>query len=124
MYGELLLIEDEDSIREIITDKLKAAGYHLRIHESADPMKALDLFHKNKERISFVICDYFLPIQNGDDLCQIIKSHKLDIKVFCLTGGTIDKSKPMIDFDRVFFKPYISFSILPKLAVTSIGFKF
>ena len=91
MASAVLFVEDEEDIRELVIERLRDSGFISDIYEAADPVKALELYHAHKGEISFLVCDYYLPIQNGNDLCQMIKDSSPDIKIICLTGDTTVK---------------------------------
>lgn len=106
MKNGLLFIEDEESIRELIVERLVDDGFKGNIFEAADPVIGLDLFHKNKDQIKFVICDYYLPIQNGTDLCKIIKENAPEVKIICLTGDTsVTLENHKGEVDLILYKP-------------------
>ncbi len=106
MGKSILFVEDEADIRELVVERLEDAGFLHKIYEAADPVAALELFHEHKEEIAYLVCDYYLPIQNGNDLCKMIKESSPDCKVICLTGDTMvtaEDHKSAIDI--VLYKP-------------------
>lgn len=105
MFGEVLLVEDDKDIRELIVESLPDSGFSLNIYEAENPMQGLDLLHEYKDRISTVVCDFYLPIQNDDDLCEIIKNNHPKMNVFCLTGEASVKAGDRPIIDKVFYKP-------------------
>ncbi|MFT6071143.1 MAG: DNA-binding response OmpR family regulator [Bacteriovoracaceae bacterium] len=106
MKNGLLFIEDEEEIRELIIERLQDDGFKGEIFEASDPVKGLDLFHNHKDQIGFVICDYYLPIQNGNDLCKMIKENSSDVKIICLTGDTtVSLENHKGEVDLVLYKP-------------------
>jgi two-component system cell cycle sensor histidine kinase/response regulator CckA len=106
MKNGLLFIEDEDAIRELIVERLQDEGFEGMIFEAADPIKGLDLYHTNIDQIGFVICDYYLPIQNGNDLCKMIKDNSPEVKIICLTGDTtVTLENHKGEVDLVLYKP-------------------
>jgi DNA-binding response OmpR family regulator len=106
MKNALLFIEDEELIRELIIERLRDDGFEGQVFEAGDPVKGLDLFHSNKDEIGFVVCDYYLPIQNGNDLCKLIKEGSPQIKIICLTGDTsVTVENHGGEVDLVLYKP-------------------
>lgn len=106
MFGEILLVEDDNEVRNLIIEKLREAGFEHTVYETSDPISALDVFHAHKDKISVVICDYYLPIQNGNDLCKIIKSGHPEVNIICLTGdSSVTGNEKDNGIDEVFYKP-------------------
>ncbi len=106
MKNGLLFIEDEEEIRELIVERLQDDGFDGQIFEASDPVKGLDLFHHHKDEIAYVICDYYLPIQNGNDLCKMIKDNSSGVKIICLTGDTtVTLENHKGEVDLVLYKP-------------------
>ena len=65
----ILIVEDEESIREVQKAYLSRSGY--TILEAEDGEEALSIFKKNK--LDLVLLDLNLPIKNGIDVCKIIR---------------------------------------------------
>ncbi|NEU70127.1 response regulator transcription factor [Spirosoma agri] len=70
MLPKLLLIEDEDNLRENIAELLSINGYHV--------MSALDgqqgLAQAALEPPDLIICDILMPNQNGYEVLEIVRS--------------------------------------------------
>jgi DNA-binding response OmpR family regulator len=67
---EILVIEDEASIREFEVTYLNDAGY--KTIEAADGASAIELFEKHKPALAIV--DINLPKVNGLDVCRAIRT--------------------------------------------------
>jgi len=106
MKKSILFVEDEADIRELVVERLQDVGFLHNIYEAADPVAALDLYHQHKDEIGFLVCDYYLPIQNGNDLCKMIKDSSPDCKIICLTGDTmVTLEDHQSEIDIVLYKP-------------------
>ena len=64
----ILIVEDEESIREVQKAYLSRSGY--TILEAEDGEEALSIFKKNK--LDLVLLDLNLPIKNGIDVLLYI----------------------------------------------------
>lgn len=83
----ILIVDDEQSIREILSDILDKEGYKCTAAENGD--RALALF--KKERFPLVITDLKMPGKDGIALLKDIKNTDPDTSVVLLTGhGTIE----------------------------------
>lgn len=68
----ILLVEDDESLTEILTELFNDAGYEVRcMKESEDILPLIDQF-----RPDLVLLDYVLPKVNGGELCSQIKKHR------------------------------------------------
>ena len=47
----ILVVEDESDVRTLIVEQLRKDGIKNKILEAADPMEALDIYNKNKEKL-------------------------------------------------------------------------
>ena len=87
MDKRLLLVDDEDDIREILSIYLTDLGY--AVHAAADGVEALNLFRR--ERPSLVVTDIKMPGIDGIDLLREIKQIDPDTEVVMITGhGDLD----------------------------------
>lgn len=66
---KILIVEDEDSIREVEKAYLQRAGYS--VDEAQDGRDALDLFKKNA--YDLILLDLNIPEINGIDVCKEIR---------------------------------------------------
>lgn len=111
----VLIIDDEPDFRELVNLHIQKSIGAIKVYEASNPIDGLNLFEKNKDTIRFVFCDYYLPIQNGNDFVEMIKKANPAIKVCLVTGDDfIKKEKHAPHIDRVFYKidgigPIISF---------------
>ena len=83
----VLVVEDEDDLREIYQDFLHLLGCETRA--LCDPEKTLQVFKEAKEKgepFDFVILDLFLPKINGEELLERIKELDPEARVIIATG--------------------------------------
>ena len=103
MY-KILVVEDEDILREVITDYLIENGY--QVLEAADGEKALELFQSNT--IDLVILDIVLPKLDGWSVCRRIRRNS-GIPIIILTARS-DEDDSLLGYelgaDDYLIKPY------------------
>lgn len=88
MNRKILVVEDEKEIRDIIVREIKEElGSEFDVLEAENPQIALDLFNEHRYQVDCVISDYFMPIEDGASLCQIIKRDNPGVKVILFTGN-------------------------------------
>ena len=84
----VLLVEDEESVRELVRDTLASKGY--RVLEAQDGQAGLAAAARHGEKIDLVITDVVMPGMGGRELVQQLLSLRPGIKVLYLSGYTED----------------------------------
>jgi len=79
----ILIIEDDDKFREMLSLMLESAGYI--IQEAPNGEKGLKLFKKNPTDI--VITDIFMPEIEGLEVIQTIRQDNPNTKIISISGG-------------------------------------
>ena len=96
MEEKILLVDDEEDIREVLSFFLSDIGYS--VLTAASGRKALELLCS--ENPSVVLCDIKMPEMNGIDLLQRIKSETPDTEVIMITGhGDMDLAIRCLQLD-------------------------
>lgn len=72
METRILLAEDNDDLREIMTDYLTDNGYY--VDSAADGLSAYTLFQENK--YNMVLLDVMMPHMDGYEVCAKIKQQE------------------------------------------------
>lgn len=100
MEKRLLLVDDEDDIREILSIYLADLGYDVLAAE--DGVKALTLFRD--ERPPLVITDIKMPGIDGIELLREIKQLEPDAEVIMITGhGDLDLAIKSLKYEATDF---------------------
>jgi len=84
--GTVLLVEDDDMVRQITTEMLEAIGY--KTLAMGNPLEVLSLFEKGDVSINLVITDVMMPKMNGNELRDRIEAIRPGIKVLFMSGYT------------------------------------
>jgi PAS domain S-box-containing protein len=79
-----LLVEDEDSVRQLVRETLESRGYHLL--EAANGKDALALAAAYPDPIHLVITDVVMPGLSGHELAQQLLAARPTLKVLYLSG--------------------------------------
>jgi len=69
MDTRILVVEDDDTLRELLQYNLKKEGYG--VLTARDGGEALDLYRSNKPQL--IILDIMLPVMSGMEVCRIIR---------------------------------------------------
>ena len=78
----LLLVEDDDAIRETLRDQLQEEFF---VEEAATAAEALKLAKASIHEI--IILDAALPDMNGLDVCKLMRRAGINAPVIMLTGA-------------------------------------
>jgi len=103
----ILLVEDDDMLREGIRGILEEFGYS--IIEAEDGSKGIKEFAKNKDRIHLVLMDVIMPRKGGSDLLREIRMLMPHVKVIISSGYSGDlviKDEGIRKDCRFIAKPY------------------
>jgi two-component system cell cycle sensor histidine kinase/response regulator CckA len=84
----ILLVEDEEMVRELARDVLRVAGY--TVLEAASGPDALRLLEGRQEPLHLLLSDVILPQMNGCELYERLVSERPDLKVLYMSGYTDD----------------------------------
>jgi DNA-binding NtrC family response regulator len=84
----VLLVEDEESVRELVRDTLVSRGY--KVIEAENGEAGLKVSNEYKARIEMLITDVVMPGMGGRELAQKVSAARPEIKVLFLSGYTED----------------------------------
>lgn len=82
--GNILLVDDEESILTLGKDMLEELGY--RVLTAMNGVEALDVFRDHKEDIMCVILDLSMPLLGGEQTFRELQCIDPDVKVIISSG--------------------------------------
>ena len=86
----ILIVDDEQRMRKIIKDFLRAKGFS--ILEAEDGEKALEVFEENRNKISLILLDVMLPKVDGLTVCNKVKQvYNVPILMISARDEEVDK---------------------------------
>lgn len=85
---KILVVEDEESIREVIALNLRMAGYE--VTEAGSAEEALAVFDGSYDA---AILDVMLPGMNGFSLCEAIRRDSSAVGIIILSAKTLETDK-------------------------------
>lgn len=80
----ILLVDDEDSVRDILQSLLSAAGYNVVPASSAH--EALSLYRERSSEISLVLTDVMMRDGDGFGLAADLRRHSPDLPILVMSG--------------------------------------
>jgi CheY-like chemotaxis protein len=103
----VLLVEDQQEVRELVMTVLRDNGYVVLEAESAE--EAAVIFEREKENLKLVFSDVVLPGKSGVQLVEELVSLKPELHVLLSSGYTDERSQWSVIRERGFRflqKPY------------------
>lgn len=95
----ILLVEDEESNRELFTIMLEGMGY--TVQSASDGVEAIDLFTKTPDDFDCVITDLTMPRMGGGELAREIRAIKKTHPIVIMSGSDVYGEDPGIEGDIV-----------------------
>lgn len=86
----ILVIEDEENLRQIIQSILESASYKVILAETAQ--EGVDLYRADKSVIELVVLDFNLPDADGLRVLEELQGIKREVKVLLTSGFDVDSS--------------------------------
>ncbi len=107
-YLQILVVDDQSTIRTILKSQLRGMGFS-RIAEASDGESALDIMQK--KAIDLVISDWNMPLMSGYELLKAVRAdHSLAATPFILTSGAASndniKMALQLKVDQFILKPF------------------
>ena len=84
----ILVVEDEEMIRELVVSRLKVLGYDTM--QASDGVEGIGVFRDGADKIDLVILDYVMPRMNGIEVFEELILIKPDVKVIISSGYSED----------------------------------
>lgn len=80
----VLLVEDEDGVRDLTQRVLERQGYH--VHVARDGVEALALYDDHKGTIDVLVTDVVMPRLGGSELVGKVRDEQPDLPVLFMSG--------------------------------------
>jgi signal transduction histidine kinase/ActR/RegA family two-component response regulator len=103
--GRLLLVDDDESVRQVTRQMLERAG--AEVEEARDGLEAVRLFSRDPDRWDAVVLDVYMPVKGGLEALAEIREISPGIAAVLVTGNVSDVTE-VEDYDRapVVLKPF------------------
>jgi two-component system cell cycle sensor histidine kinase/response regulator CckA len=102
----ILLVEDEDAVRVIVSTVLRRQGYH--VLEAATPTVAISIFARHNGAINMLLTDVVMPEMSGPALAQRLIGLRPELRVLFISGYADVAMQPQFGGANVGFlsKPF------------------
>ena len=95
----VLVVEDEDLVRDLATRVLVLHGY--RVLTAENGRVAIDLFKEHASDIDLVLLDLTMPGLNGAQVFAAIMAVRADVRVLITSGYSEDEGRELLDHPAV-----------------------
>ena len=82
----LLVVEDEEGVRELMAAMLRQLGY--TVFTAATPAEAIRLAEEHRDALGMVLTDVVMPQMSGRELANELLRANPELKVLFLSGYT------------------------------------
>lgn len=115
MRKTILVIDDEEDIREVLTAVLKIQGYD--VLSSSNGLEGIEQFIDYKNQISLILLDIMLPDIDGFQILQVIrKESKIPVIMLTAKDRTTDKILGLeLGADDYVVKPFDTSELLARM---------
>ncbi|MEM7330474.1 MAG: response regulator [Chloroflexota bacterium] len=86
----LLVVDDEDYVRDSLTELLQLKGFHVLAAENGQ--RAIQLYRYYREKISVVLCDMTMPVMSGAETIRRLRSINPEVPVIVFSGYGEEKA--------------------------------
>jgi two-component system, cell cycle sensor histidine kinase and response regulator CckA len=102
----VLVVDDEESIRDLATQYLTRCGYH--VLTATDGADAKRLAEQHEGEIDILLTDTMMPNMNGRELVRAIRQSRPKIKIIYMSGYLEFNTNPQEGFDQIYYlqKPF------------------
>lgn len=111
----ILIIDDEEDIREVLSAVLKIQGFEILTANSG--LKGIEIFQSHKNFISLILLDVMLPDIDGFQIIQVMrKESKIPVIMLTAKDRTSDKILGLeLGADDYIVKPFDTLELLARI---------
>jgi CheY-like chemotaxis protein len=114
----ILLIDDDNAVREVTRAMLHDLGY--RVLEAGSGAAALDLVERER-KIDLMIADFAMPGMNGAELARLAQAKRPTLPVLFVTGYADRTALAGVSEARIVSKPFVEDELAHKVQLALAG---
>lgn len=96
--ASILLVDDDQQFRSMLSDSLRLAGYHVR--EARDGSEGIQLYQDDPSDLT--ITDLIMPEKEGWETIQEFTRNYPEVKIIAISGGSRHGSFNYLKMARAF----------------------
>jgi len=81
----VLAIDDNTDFLQLLKDMLEPCGFE--VHTAVNPVKALEVFQRDKEKYQLILLDYYMPQLDGAKTFEWLRKLNPKVKVIVCSGA-------------------------------------
>jgi DNA-binding response OmpR family regulator len=115
-YETLLVVEDDDSLRNLTKAILEARGFRVLLASNPDEVESV--LRDGGEAIDLLLTDVVMPVKSGREIADMVLKDCPDVKVLYMSGYTSDTilHHGVMGADLAFIqKPFTPASLVAKI---------
>jgi CheY-like chemotaxis protein len=114
-FGTILLAEDEEAVRELASEFLKASGYTVLV--AKDGLDALEVAEQRRGSVHVLVTDVVMPRMRGTELARKLKRCHPELKIVYMSGYLEHDSQDndYVPDSEFLQKPFTRESLLRKI---------
>ncbi len=97
--GAVLLLESDDSVRELSRQMLERSGFQVIVTENSD--EALREFQNHRAEIMLLFLDAMTPTKSGEAILKQLRSDRPDLPAVVMSGYSFDELEGIEDGESV-----------------------
>ena len=110
----ILVAEDEDLVRRLLTTTLTSGGYS--VLEARDGVEALEVCEQMGASLDLLVTDVVMPRMTGLELARRLAIDHPDLKVLCLSGYSAEATTAQRPMEWPFLaKPFVPATLLERV---------
>jgi PAS domain S-box-containing protein len=82
--GTVLVVDDEEEVREVTQDMLEALGF--KVMTAKDGQEGVELFHRHSQELSAVLLDMLMPIMDGATAFPLMLEADCSVPIILMSG--------------------------------------
>jgi signal transduction histidine kinase len=110
--ARILLVDDDNAVREVTAETLRELGYH--VLEAGSGGAALDLLERETS-IDLMLVDFAMPGMNGADLGRQVQARWPALPLLFVTGFADRSALAGISESHVVSKPFVGYELVDKV---------
>lgn len=115
--ASILVVDDDEAVREITAAILEDLGYQVR--EAASGDAALGVLERCP-RVDLLMVDVSMPGMNGLDLTRAVRERRPGVPVLLVTGYADEAAVEAVGEERIVLKPFRNEELARKIR-TALG---
>lgn len=120
--GEVLVVEDDDSVRRFVTSLLESLGY--RVLSASGAAQAMRKVSQPGVKLALLVTDVVMPDMGGPELAKKIRAIHPHAKVLLMSGypkHSVDIAGHFVATDNLMVKPFTRAALKRKLIEVFAG---